>query len=83
LISEGNGERDAERLVDTVDRERAAFIKKYFHAEWPNRSLYHAMINTAAGDETVIQAILSFLQHSEQHLEASRRPNPLSNLSAS
>jgi hypothetical protein len=62
LISEGNGERDAERLVDTVDRERAAFIKKYFHAEWPNRSLYHAMINTASGDETVIQAILSFLQ---------------------
>ena len=76
LISEGNSEREAERLVDTVDRDRAAFIRSYFHAEWPNRSLYHAMINTASGDETVIQAILSFLQHSEQHLEASRRRTP-------
>jgi cytidylate kinase len=76
LISEGNSEREAERLVDTVDRDRAAFIRSYFHAELPNRSLYHAMINTASGDETVIQAILSFLQHSEQYLEASRRRTP-------
>jgi len=63
LISEGQKETDAEVLVDTVDRERAAFIKNYFHADWPNRSLYHAMVNTDAGDETVIQAILRFFQH--------------------
>jgi Cytidylate kinase-like family len=62
LISEGHEEVDAQVLVDTVDRERAAFIKNYFHADWPNRSLYHAMVNTDAGNETVIQAILSFLQ---------------------
>jgi cytidylate kinase len=62
LISDGKAQADAEWLVDTVDRERAAFIKEYFHAEWPNRSVYHAMVNTGAGDETVIQAILSFLQ---------------------
>jgi len=55
------GARAAE-LVDSVDEERAAFIKTYFHAEWPNRSLYHAMINTDLGEETVIQAILSFIQ---------------------
>jgi Cytidylate kinase-like family len=52
-------DREAEELVDTVDRERAAFIEKYFHMEWPNRSLYHAMLNTATGNETVIQAILN------------------------
>jgi hypothetical protein len=62
LLSEGQREADAEVLVDTVDHERAAFIKNYFHADWPNRSLYHAMVNTDIGDETVIQAILSFLQ---------------------
>jgi cytidylate kinase len=62
LISEDEKEADAQVLVDTVDRERAAFIRNYFHADWPNRSLYHAMVNTDAGDETVIQAILSFLQ---------------------
>jgi cytidylate kinase len=63
LISEGKTKGDAEMLVDTVDRERAAFIKKYFHVEWPNRSVYHAMLNTIAGDEMVIQAILGFIQH--------------------
>jgi cytidylate kinase len=62
LISEGQKEANAQMLVDTIDRERGAFIKNYFHADWPNRSLYHAMVNTDAGDETVIQAILSFLQ---------------------
>ena len=62
LISRGKEEKEAEELVDTVDGERADFIQKYFHAEWPNRSLYHAMINTAAGDEAVVQAILSFMK---------------------
>jgi hypothetical protein len=38
------------------------FIKAYFHAEWPNRSVYHAMVNTGAGDEPVVQDILSFLR---------------------
>lgn len=61
LVSEGQKRAGAETLVDTIDRERAAFIKKYFHADWPNRSLYHAMVNTDTGEETVIQAILSFL----------------------
>src|SRR5438552_5940660 len=44
LTSQGKTESEAQALVDTVDRERAAFIKQYFHADWPNRSLYHAMI---------------------------------------
>jgi cytidylate kinase len=62
LITEGNNQAHAEALVDTVDRERAAFIKNYFNTEWPNREVYHAMINTSAGEETVVEAILSFLK---------------------
>lgn len=62
LVAEGHKQAEAEALVDTVDRERAAFIKNYFHAEWPNREVYHAMINTSAGEETVVEAILSFLK---------------------
>lgn len=62
LISRGKEEKEAEELVDTVDRERADFIQKYFHAEWPNRALYHAMINTAAGDEPAVQAILGLMK---------------------
>lgn len=61
-IAEGCKPDRAEALVDTVDRERAAFIKNYFHVEWPNRPVYHAMINTASGDETVIAAILTFME---------------------
>src|SRR6202163_359422 len=47
LLSRGKSEQEAQELVDTVDRERMDFIGKYFGVEWPNRSIYHAMINTA------------------------------------
>jgi cytidylate kinase len=59
LITEGTSQKDAEEAVDVVDSERAAFVQKYFHMEWPNRSLYHAMLNTAIGVENVINEILS------------------------
>ncbi len=62
LMSRGEREKEAQELVDTVDRERVDFIQKYFHVEWPNRAVYHAMINTAAGDEVVVQAILSLMK---------------------
>ncbi len=65
LISQGKTETEAAALVDTVDRERASFIKKYFHVNWPSRSLYHAMLNTANGDETVVLAIMGFLDKSQ------------------
>jgi len=58
--------REAEDLVDTVDRERILFVKNYFGADWPTRSLYHVMLNTAMGDENVITTIL----HSMRTLEA-------------
>jgi len=62
LRARGRTEEEAEELVDTVDQERADFIAKYFHAEWPNRSLYHAMINTAPGDAAVMEAILNLMK---------------------
>lgn len=62
IVSQGKPEAEADELVNTVDRDRASFIKKYFHVKWPHRSLYHAMLNTGAGDETVILAMMSFLQ---------------------
>jgi cytidylate kinase len=59
LIAEGLSEKDAEEAVDVVDNERAAFVEKYFHMQWPNRSVYHALLNTAMGVEKVIGEILS------------------------
>ena len=63
LLARGKSEAEAEQLVDTVDRERADFIEKYFNVEWPNRSVYHLMINTAIGDEFAVQAILDFMKN--------------------
>src|SRR6202451_2971587 len=37
LIARGKSEKEAEQLVDSVDRERADFIRKYFNAEWRAR----------------------------------------------
>lgn len=68
LVAQGKPEADAAELANTVDRDRASFIKKYFHVNWPNRSLYHAMLNTGAGDETVILAMMSFLQQNRSTL---------------
>ena len=62
LLSRGKSEKDAQELVDTVDRERAGFIEKYFHVAWPDRAVYHVMINTAVGDETVVQTIVNFMK---------------------
>jgi cytidylate kinase len=62
LLRRGKSEEEAEELVDTVDRERADFIQKYFGVEWPDRAVYHAMINTAIGDEAAAHTILDVMK---------------------
>jgi cytidylate kinase len=59
LIRSGTAPGEAARLVETIDHERADFIKKYFDKDWPCRRLYHLMINSRAGDEAVVQTILN------------------------
>ena len=62
LVARGKSEKEAEQRVDTVDRERVDFIQKYFHTEWPDRSIYHTMINTAIGNEAVLHMILDLME---------------------
>jgi cytidylate kinase len=67
LISGGTKPNEAARLVDTVDNDRADFIKRYFDKEWPDRHLYHLMINSRVGDDAVVRAILNGIAtHEEQ-----------------
>jgi cytidylate kinase len=54
----GQSEKEARQLIEEVDRERAAFIHHYFHKDWPYRPLYNLMINSAFGDDYVIETIL-------------------------
>ena len=49
---------EAEEMVDTIDRERATFVRKYYNAEWPCRRLYHMMLNSGMGIEFVTDTIL-------------------------
>lgn len=69
VIARGKTEREAEERVDSVDQERIDFIQRYFHVEWPTRQLYHIMLNTSIGEETVVQAILDFKKTMEAHME--------------
>ena len=62
LLARGKSEKEAQQLVDTVDRDRVDFIQKYFRVEWPDRSAYHTMINTAIGDKAVTHTILEFMK---------------------
>src|SRR5690348_8468723 len=57
VMARGKSEKEAEDRVDTVDGERADFIRKYFNVEWPDRAIYHGMINTAIGDEETVNMI--------------------------
>jgi cytidylate kinase len=57
LVEGGMKKAEAAELIDTVDQDRADFIKKYFGQIWPDRHLYHQMINTHMGDEAVVQTI--------------------------
>lgn len=59
LLAMGRSPEEAEDLVENVDKERIAYIKHYFDADWPVRALYHLMINTVVGDEIVIATILN------------------------
>jgi cytidylate kinase len=80
-IAEGHSEKEAEELVDTVDRERIAYIKHYFNADWPTRSLYHMMVNTAVGNEAVVNTILSTMHSVEGGPKATDYEQPKASVS--
>ena len=75
-IADGYSAHEAEELVDTVDRERMAYVKHYFNADWPTRSLYHLMLNTAVGNEPVIRTILDTMRLVEGRPKATDYESP-------
>jgi cytidylate kinase len=68
LVASGVTDAEVGQLVDTIDNDRAAFVEKYFHIEWPDRPLYHAMLNTVVGDDVVIKEIMSLKASLEESL---------------
>ncbi len=73
LRAQGKSRSEAEDLLETVDRERAAFVKKYYGKIWPQRDLYHLMINSALSDEVAIEMILNGVKAIEQQAAPATR----------
>jgi Cytidylate kinase-like family len=67
LQAEGKSEREAVDLVETVDRDRTAFIQKYYNVEWPGRHRFHLMVNSGMGEEVSVQIILDALAEYAKH----------------
>ncbi len=61
-IAQNNTQEHAEALLENVDRERAAFVKKYYGKDWPDRHLYDLMLNTRSGDAVAVRLILDAIE---------------------
>jgi len=59
LQARGKNEKEATELAETVDRDRADFIKRYFDVDWPGRHRFHLMVNSGAGDDIAVDIILA------------------------
>jgi cytidylate kinase len=62
----GKSEKQAEELVETVDRDRAEFIKCYFKVDWPARHCFHLMVNSGVGDDVAVDIILDAMRRYEK-----------------
>jgi cytidylate kinase len=66
-------EEEAKVMVDTIDRERAAFVRKYFDAEWPSRHLYHMLLNSDPGTDYATETVLETMARLERHPHGTKR----------
>lgn len=71
----GKSAAEAEDLLNQIDHDRITFVKRYFNADWPTRCLYHVMINTAIGNESVISTILNTKTTLENNARIQAIPN--------
>jgi cytidylate kinase len=58
---------DVDATMDTMDRERAGYLRHHFDADWKDPLLYDMMINSAVGHEAAARAVLAVF-------DAPRRP---------
>ena len=58
LLAQGTSHSEAEDRLERVDRDRAMFVKKFYDRTWPQRDLYHLMVNSIIGDDAVIDVLL-------------------------
>jgi cytidylate kinase len=71
LTARVKDQAEAVQLLNTVDNERAAFVKRHFGKDWPTRPLYHVMLNTLLGDEICVSAISDLIEAANRKLGTS------------
>jgi len=71
LQAEGKTAHEAAQLIETVDLDRAAFIKQYFGVEWPDRQRFDLMINSTIGVDAVVETILDSVSRLEKRKASS------------
>jgi cytidylate kinase len=59
LQAAGKSEHRAAELAETVDRDRADFIMRFFGVEWPDRRRFQLMVNSTIGVQVVVETILN------------------------
>ena len=62
LITAGISQEQAITDVDTIDEDRAAFVKTYLKLNWPEIHLFDAMFNTDRGDSFVAEMLVHCVQ---------------------
>jgi cytidylate kinase len=62
LKERGKSEKEAMELAQTVDQDRAAFIKECFGIQWPSREYFQLMINSSVGDKPAVDVILDAMK---------------------
>jgi len=61
LRESGKSEEEATQLVQTVDRDRADFIRQNFGIQFPARHFFHLMVNSTIGEPAAVQTVLDAL----------------------
>jgi len=72
LINTGTPQEKAITDVDTIDRDRAAFVKRYLKLDWPERHLYDVMFNTEMGDSFVAEMLVRCVRGADGSIECVR-----------
>jgi cytidylate kinase len=53
---------DIDQLIHATDRQRADFIRLYFGCNWNNPHLYHMLISSELGEETVAALVIDAIE---------------------
>jgi cytidylate kinase len=72
----GKNREEAARLIETVDRERSAFIKRYYGKCWPDRCLFNLMVNSSFGEGTALATINNAIAARDAEIAEHLTPMP-------